>query len=99
MASNPVDLKPPSMVVSEEEVFITDHYNLRAQSSRYRHRCFLEPLMQVMETLWKHAVKMWDEHAKSTSHAKPSFLLPSLIAQCGFPFQDRSKDSWDTQNA
>ena len=28
MASYPVDLQPPSMVVSEEKVFVADHYNL-----------------------------------------------------------------------
>jgi len=28
------------MVVLEEEVFIAGHYNFRAQSTRYRHRCF-----------------------------------------------------------
>jgi hypothetical protein len=31
---------------------------------------FLEPLMQEMETLWKHGVKMWDELAKSTFTCK-----------------------------
>ena len=40
MASYHVDRQPPSMVVSEEEVFVADHYNFRAQSTRYRHRCF-----------------------------------------------------------
>jgi len=31
---------------------------------------FLEPLMQEMETLWKHGVKMWDELAKSSFTCK-----------------------------
>ena len=34
---------------------------------------FLEPLMQAMETLWKHGVKMWDELAKS------SFICKAII--------------------
>jgi 3-hydroxymyristoyl/3-hydroxydecanoyl-(acyl carrier protein) dehydratase len=86
MASNPVDLQTPSMIVSEEEVFITDHYNFRPIAPGIDIDVFLKPLMQVMETLWKHGVKMWDELAKITSHAKPSFLLPSLTAQDSFPF-------------
>jgi len=40
MASYPVDLQPPNMVVSEEKVFVVDHYNIRAKSTRHRHRCF-----------------------------------------------------------
>ena len=31
---------------------------------------FLEPLMQEMETLWKHGVKMWDELVKSSFTCK-----------------------------
>ena len=31
---------------------------------------FLEPLMQEMETLWKHGVKLWDELAKSSFTCK-----------------------------
>jgi len=40
MASYPVDLQPPSMVVSEEKVFVADHYNIRAESTKHRYRCF-----------------------------------------------------------
>ena len=31
---------------------------------------FLEPLMQEMETLWKHGFKMWGELAQSTFTCK-----------------------------
>ena len=36
---------------------------------------FLEPLMQEMETLWKHGVKMWDELAKSSFTCKAIFFV------------------------
>ena len=70
MASNPDDLQPPSMVVSEEEVFIADHYNFWPKALGIDIDVFLEPLMQEMETLWKHGVKIWDELAKSTFTCK-----------------------------
>jgi len=40
MASYPIDLQPPNMVVSEEKVLVADHYNIRAESTKHRHRCF-----------------------------------------------------------
>ena len=40
MASYPIDLQPPNMVVPEEKVLVADHYNIRAESNRHRHRCF-----------------------------------------------------------
>ena len=40
MAGSPIDLQPPSMAVSEEKVFVADHYNIRAESTKHRHRCF-----------------------------------------------------------
>jgi len=38
---------------------------------------FLEPLMQEMETLWKHRVKMWDDRAKSTFTCK-AFIFVTI---------------------
>ena len=61
MASYPIDLQPPNMVVLEEKVFVDDHYNIRAESTRHRIEVFLEPLIQEIKTLWKHGVEMWAE--------------------------------------
>ena len=36
---------------------------------------FLEPLMQEMETLWKHGVKIWDGLAKSSFTCKAIILV------------------------
>jgi hypothetical protein len=49
-----------------EKVFVADHYNFRAQRLGINIDVFLELLMQEMETLWKHGMKMWDELAKSS---------------------------------
>jgi len=40
MASYPIDLQPPDMVVSEEKVLVADDYNIRAESTMHQHRCF-----------------------------------------------------------
>jgi hypothetical protein len=40
MASHPINLQPPYMVLLEEKVFMADHYNIRAKSYRHRHRYF-----------------------------------------------------------
>ena len=40
MASYPIHLHPPKMVVSEEKVLVADHYNIRAERTKHRHRCF-----------------------------------------------------------
>ena len=40
MASYPIDLQPPNMVVSEEKVLVAYDYNIRVESTMHRHRCF-----------------------------------------------------------
>jgi hypothetical protein len=70
MASHPINLQPPYMVLLEEKVFMADHYNIRAKVLGIDIDIFLEPLMQEKDTLWKHGVKMWDELAHSTFTCK-----------------------------
>ena len=61
MASYPIDLQPPSMAVSEEKVFVADHYNIRAKSTRHRHRCFSRDVDARNGDTMEHRVEMWDE--------------------------------------
>ena len=58
MASNPIDLQPSSMVVLEEEVFIADHYNFRAQSTKHRHRCF----SRAVDVRTRDTMEAWSEN-------------------------------------
>jgi len=55
MASYPIDLQPPNMVVSEEKVLVADHYNIRAESTKHRHRCFSE----AVDTRNKDTMEAW----------------------------------------
>ena len=55
MASYPVDLRHPNMVVSEEKVFVAHHYNIRAESTSHRHRCF----SRAVDTRNKDTMEAW----------------------------------------
>ena len=58
MASYPVDLQPPSMVVLEEEVFVADHYNFSAQITSNQHRYF----SQAVDARNGDTMEAWSEN-------------------------------------
>ena len=64
MASDTDDVQPAYMVVPKEEVSFAIHPYIGPQASWHRYRCFLEPLMQEMETLWKEGIDIFDGFAR-----------------------------------
>ena len=86
--SNPVDLQPPSMVVLEEEVFIADHYNFRAQSTRYRDRCFSRAIDasngDTMEARSENVGWACEEYLHMQSH---HFCYHHWLPRTVFPFR------------
>jgi hypothetical protein len=63
------------MVVLEEKVSFAIHPYTRPQASWHRYRCFLEPLMQEMETLWKEGIDIVDGFTQPLSNLRAIFFV------------------------